>query len=229
MITEENISELEPKIISEPNLINELPKKENNQSIDCNANTTKISLKRPHTDVEETKNLQKSSPKKKICLDVKKKEHKKFPYGNYNRYYGYRSNSKNFEDVRLEIFKDYPHLFKNKDLLDIGCNEGLVTLAVAKMFKLKSLTGVDIDMHLIGRARKNYRSQKEASEEDTFPKSVLFKTVIILIYYLFFSLLIVFFFVNSRLIISFQTRIYYLLKNPNLMLLCAFQLQNGFI
>lgn len=188
MISEETITELEPKMISGPILINELTKKENNQSIDCNANTTPITLKRPHTEIKENQNIQKNSPpEKKICLDVKKKEHKKFPYGNYHGYYGYRSNSKNFEDVRLEIFKDYSHLFKNKDLLDIGCNEGLVTLAVAKMFKLKSLTGVDIDMHLIGRARKNYRSQKEALDEDTFPKSVLFKTVIAFIYYLFIS------------------------------------------
>lgn len=179
MITNKNISELEPKIISETILINELPKKENNQTIDCNANTTPIKLapKRPHIELEENKNIQNNSPKKKICLDVKKKEYKKFPYGNYNRYYGYR-NSKNFQDVRLEIFQDYSNLFKNKDLLDIGCNEGLLTLAVAKMFKLKSLTGVDIDTHLIGKARKNFRSQKETLEEDTFPESVLFKSVI---------------------------------------------------
>lgn len=181
MITEENISELEPKI-SESILKNESPKKEINQTLDCNANTTPIELnkKRPHTESEQNKNTQSSSPKKKICLefDVKKKEHKKFPHGNYYGYYGYRSNSKDFEDVRLEIFKDYWHLFKNKDLLDIGCNEGLITLAVAKIFKLKSVTGVDIDTHLIGRARKNYRTQKESSEGDAFPESVLFKSVI---------------------------------------------------
>lgn len=179
MLTDKNISELEPKIVSESIMINELPKKEDNQTIDCNSNTTpvKVALKRPHTELEENKNIQNNSPKKKICLDVKKKEHKTFPYGNYNGYYGYR-NSKNFEDVRLEIFQEYSHLFQNKDLLDIGCNEGLLTLAVAKMFKLKSLTGIDIDMHLIGRARKNFRSQKETLKEDKFPESVLFKTVI---------------------------------------------------
>lgn len=179
MISEENICELEPKIESVIILQNELQKKGNNQTIDCNANTTPISsLKRPHIEVEENTKNQNNSPKKKICLDVKKKEYKKFPHGNYDRYYGYRSNSKIFEDVRLEVFKDYSHLFKNKDLLDIGCNEGLVTLAVAKMFKLNSVTGLDIDMHLIGRARKNFRSQKESLEEDTFPKNVLFRTVI---------------------------------------------------
>lgn len=181
MITDKNISELEPKI-SESILKNESPHKEINQTLDCNANTTPKELlkKRPYTEIEQNKNTQNNSPKKKICLeaDVKKKEHKKYPHGNYYGYYGYRSNSKDFEDVRLEIFKDYSHLFKNKDLLDIGCNEGLITLAVAKIFKLKSVTGVDIDTHLIGRARKNYRSQKESFDENAFPSSVLFKSVI---------------------------------------------------
>jgi tRNA1(Val) A37 N6-methylase TrmN6 len=37
-------------------------------------------------------------------------------------------------------------------MLDVGCNEGLVTLAVAAQFNCASTTGVDIDRDLISKA-----------------------------------------------------------------------------
>lgn len=39
-------------------------------------------------------------------------------------------------------------------MLDVGCNEGLVTLAVATRFGCASATGVDIDGGLIGKAHR---------------------------------------------------------------------------
>lgn len=77
-------------------------------------------------------------------------------YGNYNRYYGFESLNKHM-DVRLKIFQRNIHLFKNKDVLDIGCNCGLLTLAIAKNFAPKSITGIDIDRKLINIARSKLK------------------------------------------------------------------------
>lgn len=46
-------------------------------------------------------------------------------------------------------------LFYGKDVLDIGCNIGHVTLSVARDFCAKSIVGMDIDCKLINIARKN--------------------------------------------------------------------------
>lgn len=46
-------------------------------------------------------------------------------------------------------------LFYGKDVLDIGCNIGHVTLSVARDFGAKSIVGMDIDRKLINIARKN--------------------------------------------------------------------------
>jgi 7SK snRNA methylphosphate capping enzyme len=77
-------------------------------------------------------------------------------YGNYNRYYGFESLNKNM-DVRLKIFQRNIHLFKNKDVLDVGCNCGLMTLSIAKYFSPKTITGIDIDKKLIGIARSKLK------------------------------------------------------------------------
>jgi 7SK snRNA methylphosphate capping enzyme len=48
-------------------------------------------------------------------------------------------------------------LFQDKDILDIGCNTGHITLIVARDFKARSVVGLDIDKKLIAIARKNVR------------------------------------------------------------------------
>jgi 7SK snRNA methylphosphate capping enzyme len=48
-------------------------------------------------------------------------------------------------------------LFQDKDVLDIGCNIGHVTLIVARDFGARSVVGLDIDRKLIAIARKNVR------------------------------------------------------------------------
>ncbi|XP_052873105.1 7SK snRNA methylphosphate capping enzyme bin3 [Anopheles cruzii] len=78
----------------------------------------------------------------------------RYHYGNYDRYYGYHSLNE-FIDVRLKVFLRNPYLFRDKDVLDIGCNVGLMTIAVAKMLHTKSATGIDVDGKLIAKARKN--------------------------------------------------------------------------
>ncbi|KAL1497830.1 hypothetical protein ABEB36_008721 [Hypothenemus hampei] len=92
-----------------------------------------------------------------------KDENKRFQYGNYNRYYGYR-NACNETDHRLKVFSYYPYLFENKDILDIGCNIGHITLSIARDFKARSITGIDIDSKLISIARKNVKHYVKTAE-----------------------------------------------------------------
>jgi ribosomal protein L11 methylase PrmA len=47
--------------------------------------------------------------------------------------------------------------FKGADVLDVGCNEGLMTLTLAAGCGCRSVHGVDIDPTLIGRAAVNQR------------------------------------------------------------------------
>lgn len=131
------------------------------------------------------------SPSKKIRLELPKPAPKtertnkesKFIYGNYNRYYGYRC-EKNFEDIRLNAFKNYTELFDSKEILDIGCNDGFITIAIAKRFPVAFITGFDIDKSLIATARKNViaetrgmvnNNDKTILKESNFPANIAFK------------------------------------------------------
>lgn len=102
----------------------------------------------------------------------------RFQYGNYNRYYGYR-NPYNEVDPRLTVFCRRKELFQGKDVLDIGCNIGHITLTVASDFGARSVTGIDIDKKLIQIARKNVKhyvncnqSQSPAVGEDGTTKEI---------------------------------------------------------
>nr|XP_028558255.1 7SK snRNA methylphosphate capping enzyme [Podarcis muralis] len=77
----------------------------------------------------------------------------KFQYGNYCKYYGYRNPS--CEDPRLRVMK--PEWFQGKEVLDVGCNVGHLTLSVAKKWGPARIVGVDIDGALIHSARQNIR------------------------------------------------------------------------
>lgn len=83
-----------------------------------------------------------------------KEPQKKFQYGNYNKYYGYR-NPGNSEDPRVRVLR--PEWFEGKDVLDLGCNSGHLTLYIAKMLRPARILGLDIDGGLIHAARKNIR------------------------------------------------------------------------
>ncbi|BAF24298.1 probable RNA methyltransferase At5g51130 [Oryza sativa Japonica Group] len=85
----------------------------------------------------------------------KRKRKEVFVYGNYRNYYGYRIDRNVDEDPRLKIFKR--EWFESKDCLDIGCNQGLVTIGLAAKFKCQSILGVDIDSGLIETANWNLR------------------------------------------------------------------------
>lgn len=77
-----------------------------------------------------------------------------FQFGNYNRYYGYRNQSMS-PDTRLECFKR--EWFENKQVLDIGCNVGHVTLSIGRDYSPHRIVGIDIDENLIKIAVKNIR------------------------------------------------------------------------
>ena len=79
-------------------------------------------------DQNKSKQVKKELSKKGIPDDNKieeKADHEKtkFQYGNYNRYYGYRLEG---SDPRFRFFD--PNWFKGKDILDIGCNVGEVSI-----------------------------------------------------------------------------------------------------
>lgn len=120
--------------------------------------TPKNNLKRCQPSTSES---QQKSPAKKLRLDpaiIKsipdKKPKNQFIYGNYNRYYNYRHPCQE-DDIRLIAFRSHLHLFTGKIILDIGCNDGAVTTAIAQNFGAKFITGIDIDRNLINRAKKN--------------------------------------------------------------------------
>lgn len=82
-----------------------------------------------------------------------KKQQLKFQYGNYCKYYGYRNPS--CEDVRLRVLK--PEWFQGRDVLDLGCNVGHLTLSIACKWGPARMVGLDIDPRLIHSARQNIR------------------------------------------------------------------------
>nr|XP_016490346.1 PREDICTED: probable RNA methyltransferase At5g51130 [Nicotiana tabacum]XP_016490347.1 PREDICTED: probable RNA methyltransferase At5g51130 [Nicotiana tabacum] len=73
----------------------------------------------------------------------KKKRKEVALYGNYRNYYGYRNGKDLEEDPRLKAMKK--EWFEGKDCLDIGCNSGVITIAIARKFSCRSILGIDID------------------------------------------------------------------------------------
>lgn len=84
-----------------------------------------------------------------------KQEQVKYQYGNYAGQYCGLQSLHSFLDVRLTVFLRHAYLFRDKDMLDIGCNVGHMTLAVAQRLQPRSIVGIDIDRNLIARARRN--------------------------------------------------------------------------
>lgn len=95
------------------------------------------------------------------------KRKKIFKYGNYDRYYGYRNiNETPKEDIRLQAFIEQKELITGKRLLDIGCNNGSLTLLIAKHCHPASVVGIDIDGDLIGSARRHQTTMLKSCIDD---------------------------------------------------------------
>ena len=55
-------------------------------------------------------------------------------------------------DPRIKLMKR--SWFEGRRCLDVGCNEGDLTLALVRTFRPRQMVGVDIDGYLVQRARK---------------------------------------------------------------------------
>lgn len=89
-------------------------------------------------------------------------------FGNYRNYYGYRVGQELEEDPRLKVLKK--EWFEGKDCLDIGCNNGTITITIAKKFGCRSILGVDIDGDRIQDAHWNLRRTVKMSTGAVQPK-----------------------------------------------------------
>ncbi|XP_034131289.1 probable RNA methyltransferase CG1239 isoform X2 [Drosophila guanche] len=139
-------------------------------------------LKEDRSDVDSAPRPPPQSPKKRLQLEGKppnnKPKHNKdlnFLYGNYKHYYGKRILDKDFHDIRLDVLATQPELFRDKQLLDIGCNSGHLSIEIAKKFDAKSLVGLDIDRGLVKDAQTTISSLKRlAAPGSRFPYNVKF-------------------------------------------------------
>lgn len=91
----------------------------------------------------------------------KKKRKVIFQYGNYNRYYGYRVGSTLEEDPRMSLMRK--SWFENKDVIDVGCNVGHVTISLVQKYRVRSMCGLDIDPGLIHKAWKTLEHEAGAT------------------------------------------------------------------
>ena len=93
-----------------------------------------------------------------------------FQFGNYKHYYGYR-NAAGARDPRLEALAPLAEsLFTGKQVLDVGCNAGDVTLAIAREWQPACIVGTDIDEALIRRARSNVVRLVSSEDKETRPR-----------------------------------------------------------
>jgi len=85
-----------------------------------------------------------------------------FEHGNYAQYYGYRlARPEQDEDPRLVALRGHfgGDVFLDKEVLDIGCNAGLVSLGIARSFGARRVVGLDIDANLIEAAQTQHETQ----------------------------------------------------------------------
>lgn len=126
----------------------------NNSQSNANRHHNKDGNKKGDRQVTSTATVAEHCPPEASTSTGKPKNNKeRFRFGNYNRYYGYRNTQ--HCDKRLELFpKD---LIEGKDVLDVGCNIGHITLALARDYAPRKIVGIDIDPGLIEVAKKNIR------------------------------------------------------------------------
>ncbi|XP_072904922.1 7SK snRNA methylphosphate capping enzyme-like isoform X6 [Hemitrygon akajei] len=97
---------------------------------------------------------------------------RRFQYGNYTKYYGYRNPDRG-DDPRLAVLR--ADWFRGKDILDLGCNSGHLTLRIARDLRPARIVGVDIDGGLVHSARRNirhYLSEEARAPGRRFPISL---------------------------------------------------------
>lgn len=98
------------------------------------------------------------APPLSLVAPIGKDGKRVFLFGNYHKYYGYRKRNSAVEDPRLTVFER--SWFAKKRCMDVGCNEGIVTLDIATRFGPRSMIGVDLDEQLIKRACSHLRTAR---------------------------------------------------------------------
>ncbi|CAD5229631.1 unnamed protein product [Bursaphelenchus okinawaensis] len=145
--------------------------------------TDPLNVKSEHKDTKpaiiqkrkfSTRTLIKEKPAPKTTDEAERKIHRRnmkrrYKYGNFN--YFHRTLHPFYTDGRTTFMcEDW---FTGKNVLDIGCNAGNLTLSIAREFEPSSILGIDIDPHLIAAARKNIRHfyDKDVKTVNRFPAS----------------------------------------------------------
>jgi SAM-dependent methyltransferase len=97
---------------------------------------------------------------------------KRYRYGGFN--YHHKMNASFQNDPRLDLMVE--DWFFEKNVLDIGCNAGQLTLSIARTFRPSRVLGIDIDPVLISAARKNIRHFQD--KDLKVSKNFLFNIII---------------------------------------------------
>eukprot|EP00754_Rhynchopus_humris_P032095 Rhum_TRINITY_DN15378_c3_g1::Rhum_TRINITY_DN15378_c3_g1_i1::g.154297::m.154297/K15190/MEPCE, BCDIN3; 7SK snRNA methylphosphate capping enzyme len=74
-----------------------------------------------------------------------------YVYGNYDKYYGYRTLD---SDHRVAALEGRAAELRGRTWLDVGCNNGQLIRLVAERLQVPYLHGIDIDPRLIQRAKQ---------------------------------------------------------------------------
>lgn len=117
----------------------------------------------PSTSIETNSKYNRTVQPSRTKRNLTKRKYMQPPrYGNYHGYYGYRRPE---QDQRFQYFqRDW---FQDKQVLDIGCHSGHVTFYVAEHFQPQQIVGLDIDPHLIQRARHQLSNQIGVNNDPT--------------------------------------------------------------
>ena len=78
-------------------------------------------------------------------------EGSEYVYGNYDKYYGYRTLD---SDHRVAALEGRAAELRGRTWLDVGCNNGQLIRLVAERLQVPFLHGIDIDPRLIQRAKQ---------------------------------------------------------------------------
>ena len=93
-----------------------------------------------------------------------------YPYGNFPHYYDARNSTLPL-DLRLALLPS--SLFASKRVLDIGCNDGTVTLQIGAVLEPREVVGVDLDYKLVNKAVENWARRETVHSKGLEAKSLL--------------------------------------------------------
>lgn len=92
-----------------------------------------------------------------VSLDISPAEYSKLHSKQLGNHFCYSKvpSSKKWNDPRLAILS--PSYFMKKSVLDIGCNEGILSIPIAIKYG-GTVHGVDIDIAMIKKAKSNLKT-----------------------------------------------------------------------